>query len=85
MWPTKHMNFLNMCVYIKHLRFHFRCLSQARTIIGGVSGSPMFGLFVLGILCPFANSTVQLRLFPPALISLHVNDQIIMTELLQTD
>ncbi|KAL3977449.1 transmembrane protein 25 [Sarotherodon galilaeus] len=30
---------------------------MARTIIGGVSGSPMFGLFVLGILCPFANST----------------------------
>uniref|UniRef100_A0A3Q4N6Q9 Sodium-coupled monocarboxylate transporter 1-like n=1 Tax=Neolamprologus brichardi TaxID=32507 RepID=A0A3Q4N6Q9_NEOBR len=33
------------------------CLSQARIIISGVSGSPMFGLFVLGILCPFANST----------------------------
>uniref|UniRef100_A0A669AZK8 Solute carrier family 5 member 8 n=1 Tax=Oreochromis niloticus TaxID=8128 RepID=A0A669AZK8_ORENI len=71
-----------LCVSMAGLASLMGLLAQARTIIGGVSGSPMFGLFVLGILCPFANSTVQLRLFPPALISLHVNDQIIMTELL---
>ncbi|XP_019202816.1 sodium-coupled monocarboxylate transporter 1 isoform X3 [Oreochromis niloticus] len=41
-----------MGLLAQHLRFHFRCLSQARTIIGGVSGSPMFGLFVLGVHLP---------------------------------
>ncbi|XP_041834065.1 sodium-coupled monocarboxylate transporter 1-like [Melanotaenia boesemani] len=31
-------------------------MMQAATVIGGVTGGPLLGLFSLGILCPFANS-----------------------------
>ncbi|XP_042083480.1 sodium-coupled monocarboxylate transporter 1 isoform X2 [Haplochromis burtoni] len=46
-----------LCVSMAGLASLMGLLAQARIIMGGVSGSPMFGLFVLGILCPFANST----------------------------
>uniref|UniRef100_A0A3Q4I0Z1 Sodium-coupled monocarboxylate transporter 1-like n=1 Tax=Neolamprologus brichardi TaxID=32507 RepID=A0A3Q4I0Z1_NEOBR len=46
-----------LCVSMAGLASLMGLLAQARIIISGVSGSPMFGLFVLGILCPFANST----------------------------
>lgn len=32
---------------------------QAGVIVGGAIGGPLFGLFSLGILCPFANTIVS--------------------------
>lgn len=46
-----------LCVSMAGLASLMGLLTQARIIISGVIGGPMFGLFVLGILCPFANST----------------------------
>ncbi|XP_019202815.1 sodium-coupled monocarboxylate transporter 1 isoform X2 [Oreochromis niloticus] len=41
-----------LCVSMAGLASLMGLLAQARTIIGGVSGSPMFGLFVLGVHLP---------------------------------
>ncbi|XP_030575873.1 sodium-coupled monocarboxylate transporter 1-like [Archocentrus centrarchus] len=45
-----------VCITMAGLASLMGLLVQARAVIGGVTGGPMFGLFVLGILCPFANS-----------------------------
>lgn len=37
----------------------FSLLNQTVTVLSGVGGGPLFGLFSLGMLCPFANSKVS--------------------------
>ncbi|XP_005725367.1 sodium-coupled monocarboxylate transporter 1-like [Pundamilia nyererei] len=45
-----------VCVAMAGLASLMGHMMQAVSIIGGVTGGPLLGLFSLGVLCPFVNS-----------------------------
>ncbi|KAM6984776.1 sodium-coupled monocarboxylate transporter 1 [Aplochiton taeniatus] len=58
-WTSKGLSFLygGMCIAMAGLASLMDGLLQATISIFGIIGGPLLGLFSLGILCPFANST----------------------------
>lgn len=57
-WLSKGLSFAYgmLCISMAGLSSVLGGMMQAGVIVGGAIGGPLFGLFSLGILCPFANT-----------------------------
>nr|XP_020474845.1 sodium-coupled monocarboxylate transporter 1 [Monopterus albus] len=64
-WASKGLSFLfgMLCISMAGLASVMGGMMQTGVTIFGVTGGPLFGVFTLGILCPFANSKVSLSSF----------------------
>ena len=48
-----------VCLVLAMMVRNYESLMQARLVVFGIVGGPMFGLFTVGIMCPFVSQFVS--------------------------